>query len=71
MTRLHLQVEAALEALEGVGDVSVQSELLPDDHFDRLIQNYGELSSQARELAGRVEIRHHDTRSADLEDYLS
>ena len=38
------QVEAALEALQGVGDVSVQSELLPDDHFDRLIHNYGELS---------------------------
>ena len=35
-TRLHLQVETALEALDGVGDVSVQSELLPDDHFDRL-----------------------------------
>ncbi|CAH0369716.1 unnamed protein product, partial [Pelagomonas calceolata] len=34
-------VEAALEALGGVGDVSVQSELLPDDHFSQYIHNYG------------------------------
>ena len=40
-------VEAALEALPGIGDVSVQRELLPDAHFDRLVTDYGDLSSAA------------------------
>ena len=68
MTRLPSEVETALEALRGVGDVSVQSEFLPDDHFDQLVHNYGELSRAVSWPVGQ--IRDHYSRSEDLEDHL-